>query len=72
MLEATYTEWAPWQIVRSDTKRRACLNCLSHPLSLMPYDYVAPKDVKLSPRSTKGAYDDVASIEDRRWIPERF
>jgi hypothetical protein len=33
---------------------------------------VTPKDVKLPRRSTKGGYDDVASIENRRWIPERF
>jgi polyphosphate kinase len=72
MLDATDTELAPWHIVRSDNKRRARLNCLSHLLSLIPYEYVAPKDVKLPPRSTKGAYDDVASIENRRWIPERF
>jgi polyphosphate kinase 2 len=72
MLDATDTEWAPWHLVRSDDKRCARLNCLSHLLSLMPYDYVAPKDVKMPPRSTKGTYDDVASIKDRRWIPERF
>ena len=30
MLEATDTEWAPWHLVRSDDKRRARLNCLTH------------------------------------------
>ena len=34
MLKATDTEGAPWHIVRSDDKKRARLNCISHLLSL--------------------------------------
>ena len=30
MLEATDTKFAPWYIVRTDNKRRARLNCISH------------------------------------------
>ena len=37
MLEATDTEHAPWHIVRSDDKKRARLNCISHLLSQIPY-----------------------------------
>ena len=72
MLEATDTEWAPWHILRSNDKRRARLNCLSHLLNLLPYDYIAPKEPKLPKRLSKSAYDDVGSIKDRRWIPEQF
>ncbi len=40
MLEATDSKHAPWHIVRSDDKRRARLNCISHILSLIPYKKV--------------------------------
>ena len=60
MLEATDTKLAPWHIVRSDDKKRARLNCISHLLSLIPYERIPRKKVKLPKRSNKGAYDDQA------------
>src|SRR5262249_17083323 len=60
MLEATDTKEAPWYIVRSDDKRRARLNCISHLLKLIPYEEVSHDKVKLPKRSTKGEYDDQA------------
>ena len=60
MLEATDTEHAPWYIVRSDDKKRARLNCIAHLLSLIPYEEVPRKKVKLPKRSNKGKYDDQA------------
>jgi polyphosphate kinase 2 (PPK2 family) len=72
MLEATDTETAPWHIVRSDDKKRARLNCISHFLSLIPYKKVPREKIKLPDRSKKGAYDDQASLEDRRFIPEMY
>ena len=45
MLEATDTDFAPWHIVRSDDKKRARLNILSHFLRLIPLrDSRAEKD----------------------------
>jgi polyphosphate kinase 2 len=38
MFEATDTPWAPWHVVRSDDKKRARLNVISHLLSLIPYE----------------------------------
>ena len=74
MLEATDTDHAPWYIVRSDDKKRARLNLISHFLSLIPYE--SPKrdgdKVKLPNRDKKNAYDDEATIKDRRWIKEKF
>jgi polyphosphate kinase 2 len=72
MLEATDTEIAPWYIVHSDDKKRARLNCMSHLLSLIPYKKVHREKVKLPDRSRKGAYDDQASIADRRFVPEKY
>jgi polyphosphate kinase len=70
MLEATDTKFAPWHIVRSDDKRRARLNCISHLLGLIPYKQVRRKKVKIPKRSTKGGYDDQATLKGRRFVPE--
>jgi polyphosphate kinase len=72
MFEATDTEIAPWYIVRSDDKKRARLNCISHLLSLIPYQKVRRERVKLPERSRKGAYDDQATLKGRRFIPELY
>src|SRR5688572_9011596 len=40
MLEATDTDTSPWYVVRSDDKRRARLNLISHMLKRIPYEKV--------------------------------
>jgi polyphosphate kinase 2 len=72
MFEATDTDFAPWYIVRSDDKKRARLNCISHLLSLIPYEKIKHDKVKLPKRSDKGKYDDRAALEGRRFVPEKF
>ena len=72
MLEATDTKHAPWYILRSDDKRRARLNCVTHLLKLIPYKKVEREKVKLPKRSKKKAYDDQASLEGRRFVPGRY
>ena len=72
MLDATDTEWAPWNIVRSDDKKRARLNVITHLLKQIPYEPIPRKKVKLPKRDMKHAYDDEASLANRRWIPEVF
>jgi polyphosphate kinase 2 len=72
MLEATDTEDAPWHIVRTDDKRRGRLNCISHLLSLIPYEEVPRDKVKLPKRSTKGEYDDQAVLKSRTFVSERY
>ncbi|HUB68241.1 MAG TPA: polyphosphate kinase 2 [Candidatus Methylacidiphilales bacterium] len=72
MLQATDTKWAPWYILHSDNKRQARLNCISHILSLLPYKKIHHKKVKLPERSMKGEYDDGASLEGRKFVPEKF
>jgi polyphosphate kinase 2 len=72
MLDATDTPWAPWHIVRSDSKRHARLNCISHLLSVLPYKRIERPEVRMPKRSTKHAYDDVATMKGRRWIPEAY
>jgi polyphosphate kinase len=72
MLKATDTRDAPWYIVRSDDKRRARLNCISHLLDVIPYKKLPHAKVKLPDRSKKHAYDDVASLEGRRFVAEKY
>jgi polyphosphate kinase 2 (PPK2 family) len=69
MLAATDLPESPWNVVRSNDKRRARLNCISHLLSTVPYERIAPK---MPRRSSKGAYDDVAALAGRDFVPELF
>ena len=70
MLKATDTDWAPWYILRSDDKKRARLNCITHLLTLIPCKKVPREKVKLPERSMKEAYDDQASLRGRTFVPE--
>jgi len=72
MLKATDTRFAPWNIVRSDDKKRARLNTIAHLLKLIPHKKIKRKLVKLPDRSRKHAYDDEASLARRRFIPEVY
>ena len=72
MLDATDSKHAPWYIVRSDIKRAARLNCISHLLSLIPYKKLKREKVKLPGRSKKYKYDDQATMKGRKFIPEKY
>src|SRR5258705_11857782 len=47
MLKATDSIHAPWYIVRSDDKRRAPLNSISHILSLIPFKKLRQGNIRL-------------------------
>jgi polyphosphate kinase len=72
MLKATDTKFAPWHIVRSDDKRRARLNCISHILKTIPIGKVPRSKVKLPQRSNKGRYDDQAGLKPLNFVSERY
>jgi polyphosphate kinase len=72
MLNMTDSEHAPWFIVRSDDKRRARLNCISHILSQIPTKAVRRPKIKLPKRSNKGKFDDQATLKNRNFVPERY
>jgi polyphosphate kinase 2 len=72
MLEATDTKHAPWHILRSDSKKAARLNLITHLLKQIPYQRLKRPRIKLPDRGTKHAYDDQKSIARRRFVPERF
>jgi polyphosphate kinase 2 len=72
MLKATDTEISPWYILRTDDKKRARLNCISHLLSLVPYKKAPREKIKLPKRSKKEAYDDEATMQGKRFVPEKY
>jgi hypothetical protein len=72
MFAASDTAWAPWYVIKSDDKRRARLNIISHLLSKIPYEEIKREKVKLPKRSDKGAYDDQSPLAARTAIDERF
>ena len=72
MLKHTDSKHAPWIVVRSDDKRRARLNCLSHILKTIGYEKIRRPKVKLPKRSNKGAYDDQAALKGRKFVAARY
>ena len=58
MFKATDTSWAPWYVVRSDDKKRARLNVISHLLSLIPYEDLKREKPILPKREKARGYVD--------------
>jgi polyphosphate kinase 2 len=56
MFAATDTSFAPWHVVRSDDKRRARLNLITHLLKQIPYKELPRDPVKLPKRQKRGDY----------------
>jgi polyphosphate kinase len=58
MFTATDTPWAPWFVARSDDKKRARLNIISHMLNNIPYEEVPREKVKLPKRQSPEGYSE--------------
>ncbi len=56
MFAATDTSWAPWYVLRSDEKKRARLNLISHLLRHIPYEDLPREKVKLPKRDGRKGY----------------
>jgi polyphosphate kinase 2 len=72
MLEATNTKHAPWYIIRSDDKRRARLNCISHLLNTIPFKRISQRAVKLPKRSNKGRYNDQDDLHGVQFVAGQY
>ena len=72
MFESTDTREVPWNIIRSDDKKSARLNCITHLLSTIPYKKVPHEGIELGARSNKRRYDDQATLKGRHFIPEVY
>jgi polyphosphate kinase 2 len=58
MFKATDTPWAPWYVVRSDDKKRARLNTITHLLKQIPYEDAPREKVKLPKRQEPHGYQE--------------
>jgi polyphosphate kinase 2 len=71
MFKYTDIKQAPWWVVNSDDKRRARLNCISHLLSMIPYEDLTPEPIKLPPRQGDVGYVR-PPISDQTFVPEIY
>jgi len=71
MMAHTDTKQASWYVVHSDDKKRARLNCISHLLSMVPYEDLTPEKIELPPKQVDNTY--VRPPEtDQTFVPETY
>jgi polyphosphate kinase 2 len=70
MFQASDTSWAPWYVARSDDKKKARLNIISHLLSSIRYKEVPREKVKLPKRQKAGSYRE--ANHPYKLVPEKF
>lgn len=69
MFAHTDIKQAPWYVVNSDIKKHARLNCISHLLSKIPYEYVQRDPVVLEERPAQAGYVR-PPMSDQTFVPE--
>ncbi|MDE0195873.1 MAG: polyphosphate kinase 2, partial [bacterium] len=62
---------APWYVVDADSKKAARLNCISHLLSLIPYEDVPWEEVEVPERQQRVGYVR-PPISDQTFVPEIY
>ena len=68
MFSSTDAPWAPWHVVRSDDKRRARLNVISHLLSQIPYEELPREKPVLPKRQKRHGYEEPSY--PYKYVPE--
>jgi polyphosphate kinase 2 len=71
MFNHTDIKQAPWYVVDADDKRRARLNCISHLLSMIPYEDVIPPPLELPERQADTSYIR-PPITSQTFVPSRY
>ena len=71
MFAATDTAEAPWWVVEANDKMRARLNCISHLLSVIPYEDTTPTQIVLPPRQVDKGYVR-PPIKSQHFVPEKY
>lgn len=61
---------APWYVVPSDDKRRARLNCISHILSMVPYEDIVPEPVEIPSRDDEHYIR--PPMQDQTFVPQLY
>jgi polyphosphate kinase 2 len=67
----TNIQEAPWWVVKADDKRRARLNCISHLLSVIPYEELPLDKIKMPERELITDPEPLA-IDPSQYIPEIY
>jgi polyphosphate kinase 2 len=70
MFTATDTGFAPWFVARSDDKKRARLNIITHLLNHIPYKDAPREKVKLPKRQKAAGYRE--PDYQYKYVPEKF
>ncbi len=71
MFNHTDIKQAPWYVVDGDNKKLARLNCISHLLSMIPYEDLTPGPIKLKTRKMGEGYVR-PPITYQNFIPESY
>ena len=71
MFAHTDIKQAPWFVVKSDIKKHARLNCISHFLSMIPYKTIKRDKIKLPERHSGAGYVR-PPMSDQTFIPDIF
>ncbi len=71
MFAFTDIKQAPWYVVNADNKKKARLNCITHLLSLIPYQDLTPQAIKLPPRVISEVYIR-PPITDQTFVPDHY
>jgi len=71
MFAHTDIKQAPWYVVEADNKRLARLNCISHLLSMVPYEDLTPEPIVLPKRQDTGRYVR-PPMGDQTFVPEKY
>ncbi len=70
MFAYTDSKVSPWLVVHADDKRKARLNCISHFLSMVPYEEIVHKKIKLPPINMTGYVR--PPISEQTFVPEIY
>ena len=68
MFMYTDIDKARWYVVNADVKKHARLNCISHLLSMIPYEDFIPEPIKLPKRQVDPNYKR-PPISSQLWVP---
>ena len=71
MFKHTDSKQSPWFVVPADSKKLARLNCISHMLSLIPYETLPHEPIILPPRKEYPSYVR-PPISNQNFVPDRY
>lgn len=71
MFAHTDIKQSPWYVVKSDIKKHARLNCISHLLSMIPYEDLTPEPIQLPDRKEGEGYVR-PPMTDQTFVPDAY